>query len=237
MFLSALAAADNGTLSAERFREVLRLPANPEEVARHVLSREEFRTSPVQSLVDRVAEFFVALLNALVSWLQDHWPRFGRIEGDYDFFWTFLGIFFYAVILGLLVSALIFVFIKLIRPALQRWTSRVFPDAGILPEQDEPGEPSRQEVLDLARQGNFRAALIRLFRSILIQLDSRGQLILHRSRTTREILNAFPSQEPVRETLADMITVFNAVRYGAAPCGRAEFERFAALADRVVGSR
>jgi hypothetical protein len=235
MFLSAVVAGGKGDLSAERFRELLRLSADPEEVVRQVLSRDEFRESPVQSLADRLLEFLSWLWNGILSWLHDHWPRLGPIEGNYEFFWTFLGILFYVVILGLLGSVLVLLVIRVILPALRKWSSGGSLAAAVLLDQEENAEPSREEVTQLASQGKFSAALVRLFRLILVQLDSRGQVVLHRSRTTREILDAISPRDPVRATLAEMVTVFNAVRYGAAPCGRAEFDRFMILADRVTG--
>ncbi len=86
--------------SPDRFREMLGLPVDPESVLRDVLSRDEFRESPVQSLVDRLNEVIVSGIQHILSWIAKHWPHFGAISGNYDFLWTILGSLFYAVILG-----------------------------------------------------------------------------------------------------------------------------------------
>jgi hypothetical protein len=42
-------------------------------------------------------------------------------------------------------------------------------------------------------------------------------------------------EEPVRETLEQMVSLFNGICYGNDQCGKPEFDKFLALAERATG--
>jgi hypothetical protein len=220
--------------SPDRFREMLGLPTDPESVLRDVLSRDEFRESPVQSLVDRINEFILSGIQRILSWIADHWPQFGLFRGDYELLWTVLGSLFYGLILGLMVAAVLLLFHRVILPRLRRQRARVTETA---PESEDRAlsmVPSRDDALNLARHGKYRDGLIQLFRFVLMALHERGLLKLHPSRTNREILGEVSDTQPIKGPLTEMTVHFNAVRYGGMPCGKADFDHFLGLAEEIT---
>jgi len=220
--------------SPDRFKEILGLPADPELLLRDVLSREEFRESPIRSLVDRINEFIVSGIQHVVSWIAEHWPQFSLPKGNYELLWTVLGSLFYGLILGLIVAAVIFLYQRVILPRLRRARTGVSAEADELQGRAPHGAPSRDVALGLAREGKYREALMELFRFVLIQLHGRGVLRLHPSRTNREILGGVSDTLPIKEPLTEMTSHFNTIRYGGMPCGKNDFDRFLRLVEEIT---
>jgi hypothetical protein len=99
----------------------------------------------------------------------------------------------------------------------------------------EDARDLRQQALRLAEQGDFRKALMFIFRLVLQQLGDAERIHWHPCWTNREILRRVRKENPVRETLEQMVSVFNGICYGNNKCGRPEFESFLALAERATG--
>ncbi len=220
--------------SPDRFREMLGLPVDPESVLRDVLSRDEFRESPVRSLIDRLNELIFSGIQHILSWIAKHWPHFGPIKGDYEFLWTILGSVFYGVILALAIATAVFLFQRVILPRLRQKRTKVSTEVDDAKDHALSKSPTRDEALKLALEGQYRDALIQLFRFVLIQLHERGVLRLHPSWTNREILLEIAETQPFKEPLSEMTAHFNAVRYGGTACNKTDFERFLGLAEEIT---
>ena len=217
--------------SVDPFVERFDLPSAPEPVLKEVLSREEFRESPVQPIIDRIREWAADLLRRAFHWIFSRIPDLPRIESDADVLWMILA----GLLIGTAALPLFFLVKFLIRLLLRKTWKK---DRGG-PESEEAGTARsgelRAEATAQAERGNYRRALILLFRFALAWLDEAGRLTVHHSRTNREILESVRSEEPLRESLGEMIPVFNRVRYGDGPCDKADYERFLTLCRRVTG--
>ncbi|MFH1115443.1 MAG: DUF4129 domain-containing protein [Pseudomonadota bacterium] len=224
IFLETLAGDDS-------FMKRYDLPADPKAALESILARDEFKDRgeswPAQ-VRRRMEEAFIEAL----KWILRRIPSIGPLEIDDDVGRMILD----AQLIGIiaLVGGLFaWLLVRLIRAGRLR--------AGVQhPSEDhDPPPPSGSaEALRSARamaeQGNYRDALIYLFRYVLTRLDEKGKLIIGPGKTNREVLNSVPVEEPLRAPLAEMIPLFNRVRYGDADCGKDEFRRFEALCRRVT---
>lgn len=220
--------------SPDRFRDMLGLPVDPESVLRDVLSRDEFRESPVRSLIDRLNELIYSGIQHILSWIARHWPHFGRVTGDYELFWTILGSLFYGLILGLVLVGVVLLVQRVILPFVRRKRTRISPEVARTARVASRDSPSREEALKMALNGQYRDALMQLFRFVLVQLHERGVVKLHPSWTNREILREIPATQPVKAPLSAMTVQFNAVRYGGMACNKTDFDRFLGLAEQIT---
>jgi hypothetical protein len=223
-------------LSPDRFRDLLGLTREPEPVLREILTRDEFQETLSQSVLEQVVDHILDLFQQALLWISEHWPKldFGSFQGRADLLWQALGLFLFSIIVALLVGVGALLVYRVLLPYAR---SRGLQAAtqGLRPAGESIGGGSlRNQALRLAREGHYDDAIIRLFRFVLVQLDRRGRLLLHPARTNREILWSLPPQEPIKEVLAEMISLFNAVRYGGFPCGKPEFDRFLGLSDRLT---
>lgn len=233
------AAVASTEVSPDRFRDLLGLSREPEPVLKEILTRDEFQESLSQPVLDEIVDRILGLIERVLSWIYAHWPKldFGSLQGQADLFWQALGVFLFFVIAVLLVGAGALLVYRVLLPYAR---SREHQAATQVSQS--VGEPAsaarlRDQALKLAREGKYGEAIVRLFRFVLVHLDRRGRLLLHPARTNREILRSIPPQEPIRDSLAEMISLFNAVRYGGFPCGKPEFDRFLGLSDRLTERR
>jgi hypothetical protein len=105
---------------------------------------------------------------------------------------------------------------------------------------DEPATPeaARAQAVAFAAEGNFRAAVRRLYLSALLTLQQREVVSSDASLTNLELLDKLRSEDPVRPLLAPVVTTFDEVWYGATEPDAGHFQRYAAQVDALAaGSR
>lgn len=69
---------------------------------------------------------------------------------------------------------------------------------------------------ELARAGEYRLAIRRVYIALLYDLEQRGKLRLHRSKTNRDYLHALSSEPAIYPPVADLTTAYERVWYGHA---------------------
>ncbi len=204
------------------FGTQFKLPNDPDEVLKEVLSREEFRETP-KTLIDRAKEWLTELLMRILRWLFGLIPSKTRVMPDMDTAWFVLG----CLVLGAAV-VLACVIVKLVvRVILDRRAQG--QEADLDPEAAEGLAFSSaiwKDALKQAEAGEYQRAVILLFRYVLIKLDELGRLPYHPGRTNGEILATLRRNDPLRKNLALLVPLFNRVRYGNARLWRTDFERF-----------
>jgi hypothetical protein len=216
----------------DAFVKQFNLPRDPESVLGEVLSRSEFREDAIGSLVDRFLARVKELILSALKWLFERFPSMEPIKTRGDVFGT-IG---RALLMGVAFTTLILLgwnLVKLIRGRRRRLD---LSDT-LLPLEDEEFQTS-QQLRSLAQReaesGNFSRALVVVFRFVVARLDEKGLLAYHPGKTNREILQSLQSAGTIRDCLAEMIPVFNRVRYGNFPCTGDDYERFLALALRAT---
>jgi len=216
----------------DTFAQHFDLPRDPESVLRNVLSRREFAEDPVSNWLRRIWDRAVQISAEIVRWIVSRIPSMGpvKIRGD------ILGTIGTALLVGAAAVILILVGWRLAAVLAKRSRRR---DAAHRPplESDDGATPAglRRRALSEADQGNYGLALSLFFRYALLRLDEDGLLAYHQGKTNRELLAALKADEVVRGRVAEMVFVFNRVRYGRAPCDRDEYERFLVLCRYAVG--
>lgn len=230
LVLLVIVGLPHAKISADSFRDKLNLCQDPEAVLANILARDEFKESLLDSLIDRIREGLSFLWRKIVAWLGDRFPELGPtgITGEW-FLWA-LGIFAAAGLLLALVLAVARL-VGFIGRRAKRTGTEHSPEGDL----SEDARDLRQQAQRLAEQGDFRKALMFLFRFVLLQLGDAERIHWHPCWTNREILRRIGKDNPVRETLEQMVAVFNGICYGNDKCGRPEFESFLALAERATG--
>jgi hypothetical protein len=225
-FSSCCAAA-----SSDAFRERFNLPEDPEPLLQRILSAREFKEQPIQTLLERLEELTKELLLRSLEWLLEKIPSAGPFRVPERSMWYVVA----ALILGgLLVFVLILAFRVLFSgsgrtPVNSRQTDLNIEDAEPLSSRDSWDPATRT-----AEQADYSEAIVYLFRFVVSWLDEQGQLAFHPSKTNRELLAGLGENAPPREALAEMIPVFDGVKYGVIQCGQTEYERFLALSRRIT---
>jgi hypothetical protein len=214
------------------FQERFDLSQDPDALLEKILAAREFQEVPGQSLFDSVLEWLEHAVSKALNWIFSRLPLFETIEGDGDALALILA--------GLLIAAVgIFLFFMAIRlfsfvRARMRGGRSDFTPAQTEIRGVSKSREARNRALEAADAGNYRSALMFLFHFALFWLAEEGRLSFHPGKTNREILESLDTGEPSRECLAEMVPLFNRVRYGKAPCGRDDYERFMALCHRVT---
>ncbi|HMK36512.1 MAG TPA: hypothetical protein VK463_15670 [Desulfomonilaceae bacterium] len=210
----------------DTFLQKLEIHGNPESVLDEILSRAEFKDSNKESWIDQIRERLVDEAKRILAWM---WRQLPDVPGaEMDVFWTVIGSFVIAAVLviGALLAVRALNVLKKKKPGSVKSQDS---DSGEIATSDY----FRSLALRRAEQGNFRDALISMFRFVLVWMDEHGKLSLHHFKTNREVLKSLKPDEPLRETLSDMIPVFDRVKYGNYPCDKHEYEKFLAMARRV----
>jgi hypothetical protein len=81
---------------------------------------------------------------------------------------------------------------------------------------------------ELARKGEYRSAIRRAYIAALVELEQRGKLRLHRSKTNRDYLNALSAEPRVFPKFSSMTGTFEHVWYGQAQADQDKFNDFVA---------
>ncbi|MEZ4457771.1 MAG: DUF4129 domain-containing protein [Gemmatimonadales bacterium] len=78
--------------------------------------------------------------------------------------------------------------------------------------------------------GRFAAAMQAEFVRLVLELDTRGRLRFHPSRTPQEYLADFPAADPQRGPFAELVRDLYRFAFGGTPCGAAELDDWTARA-------
>jgi hypothetical protein len=231
MLCFVMPAGANDAVSDEQFRNYYHLPQAPESLAREILSRDEFKQSFGERLLDQLRTRIVEALEEFFSKLFRHVRLPKGLDLDRDISWSVTVSVLLCVLGTAVVLGLWYAYKKL------GWgRGKVGVDAG-KQHEEIPGASDSQGLWDralkTAEQAEYRAALILLFRSLVSRLHEEGLLSFHRGKTNREIVDSI-GPVPFRDLLTEMVVRFNRVRYGDAACGRGDYEEFLGLCRRVA---
>ncbi len=215
---------------SDSFRDKLNLSKDPEVVLAEILARDEFKESALDSLIDRIREGLADAWRKMVKWLSKSMPEWEPtgLRGEW-FLWA----------LGILAAAALVVVLAIILAWLIESVTgrekRLEREKSVDDLLSESPSDLKPQALRMAEQGDFRKALMLLFRFVLLRLGDTERIHWHPCWTNREILRRVAKEEPVRETLEQMVSLFNGICYGSDQCGRPEFDKFLALAERATG--
>lgn len=229
MALSSIGRA--GEASREGFQQTYKVPQDPQPLVRQILSRPEFTRQVGESFIDWLRWQLQEMLRRALQWL------FERSRGmkGFRFDPASLSLAVDAMLIGAAVVVALLVVWMLVKHLFGFSFARVAPRLD-MEKRDHVIDSGRSRALALAlaNQGDYRGALIHLFRFVLLLLDETGKLTIRPGQTNREILAGIGSNAPVYALLAEMIPVFDSVRYGDSPCDRDDYEKFALLSEKVV---
>jgi Domain of unknown function (DUF4129) len=79
---------------------------------------------------------------------------------------------------------------------------------------------------ELAKQGDYRTAIRRVYIALLLDLERQGRLPLHPSKTNRDYLNALRSERNIYPTFSMMTRTFEIIWYGQRRSTEEEFKGF-----------
>ncbi|HZS09900.1 MAG TPA: DUF4129 domain-containing protein [Blastocatellia bacterium] len=148
---------------------------------------------------------------------------------------------FRVLLLAAIVAAVVFGSFRLLRQLRQR----VQEDAPaekreILGEVIEEGTTSEdlfRNAAELARHGNYRMAIRRAYVALLYELELRGKLQLHRSKTNRDYLRELSSEKYIYSPVEAMTRSFERAWYGQAETGMEDYSGFVEKYREVVSVR
>jgi hypothetical protein len=89
---------------------------------------------------------------------------------------------------------------------------------------------------ELARLGDYRAAIRRAYISVLVELEQRGKLRLHQARTNRDYLDALHNEDQIYPPFSSMTGAYERVWYGEEKATNVEFEQFIQVYRRLAES-
>lgn len=87
---------------------------------------------------------------------------------------------------------------------------------------------------ELAKQGDYRTAIRRVYIALLLDLERRGKLPLHPSKTNRDYLNALRSELLIYPSFSTMTGTFEQTWYGQRGATEEEFNGFVSRYDETV---
>jgi Domain of unknown function (DUF4129) len=88
----------------------------------------------------------------------------------------------------------------------------------------------------LAKQGDYRTAIRRVYIALLLDLERRGKLPLHPSKTNRDYLNALRSERKIYPTFSMMTGAFEVIWYGQRGATEEDFNGFVSRYQETTGS-
>lgn len=199
-----------------------------------ILARPEYRPeaekeSSIRSLMRRIRRAIVDFLSRFRSEPQQppNSPRPGGGGGVVR-----------ALMLLLLLGALLFGLATLLKRLRLRRKSK--------PKKEEVREVLGEEITgdltaadlfaraaELARQGDYRAAIRRAYISVLFELEQRGKLRLHRAKTNRDYLDALRRDSGTYPAFSTMTGAYERVWYGEEGATNVEFEQFIQVYRRL----
>ncbi len=191
-----------------------------------ILARSEYRPAAVEeSSLKRWArmarDFLAALLRRIFGAGSQRGPAAPGVGSV---------VLFRIVILLAAAAALLFGLYKLVR--LRR--GRLKPEKEtelreVLGEEiaeDLTAADLLTHATDLARRGDYRAAIRRAYIAFLVEMEQRGKLRLHKSKTNRDYLNALHTERQIFAPFSAMTGTFEHVWYGEGCADEGEFNEF-----------
>lgn len=170
-----------------------------------VLSQAKYRREPTW-LQKQMQKWWEKIGEVLGRWLEVIFGEGLKLEGLQAFFWialTLLGV----VLLLLLLVALV-----------RRYRRKALPQEGIRVQQSPRSATSplalQAKARQLARQGQFGAALRLLYQACLYHLDRRGVVAFRRSATNGEYLRQLRAHPELRRPLASLARLVEVHFYG-----------------------
>jgi hypothetical protein len=225
-----LAQVSHASRTPSDFQKQFNLPQDPDALLKEILSRKEFTDAARVSLLDRFMDYLDYLWRKALSWLLDRWPDLGPFSLGNESVWAAVGILLLTAILALIIFRIARFLSGVSKKSRAKQTE--FSDLPI--ELGDLGEMQGQAV-QLAHRGEYRQALILLFRFVLLRLDELGRIKWHPCKTNREILRSADRTTQTHDPLSEMISIFNGIYYGDKNCSSQEFYRFLNLAQSVTG--
>jgi hypothetical protein len=206
-----------------------------------ILARSEYRPEQIkdswlQSWFGKIKDFLARLLRGFLRFLQ---KLFGRPSGQpaQPGGSGLISVFRMLVLLALIV-ALVFGGRKLARQLGRRKkVERKAAPREILGEEmaeEATAADLFAEASDLARRGEYRKAIRRTYVALLCDLEQRGKLRLHRSKTNRDYLEAMRPEPQIYPKFSVITNSFEHVWYGQEVATQEEFDDFVALYRETV---
>ncbi len=229
-FAYGLAQVSHASQTPGDFQKQFNLPQDPDALLKEILSRNEFTDAARVSLLDRFIDYLDYLWRKALAWLFDRWPDLEPFSLGNQSVWAAVGILLLITILALIV----FKIARFLSGVSKK--SRVkHSEFSDLPIELGDLEEMHEQAVQLAHRGEYRQALILLFRFVLFRLDELGRIKWHPCKTNREILRSADRTTQTHDPLSEMISIFNGIYYGDKNCGSQEFSRFLNLAQSVTG--
>jgi len=104
-------------------------------------------------------------------------------------------------------------------------------------EGDVTAEDLIKQAAELARAGEFRTAIRRAYLALLYELERRGKLRLHRSKTNHDYLRALSGERHLYPSVAHLTGTFERVWYGHARATAEDYSDFIERYREAVSSR
>ena len=172
-------------------------------------------------------------LDFLLRWWQEFLRWLNGLERAQPFFyWAVLWL-LTAVLAGIVVHA-VFVMAQTLKAA---GAPSGAGDVPLSPEVRGAGW-YRREAQRLAREGHYAEAMQADFLGLVLELDQRGSLKFHPSKTPYEYSTEVRGDEPVRSAFRGLVRVLYGYAFAREPCGPDDFGRWldATRAERYAGS-
>jgi hypothetical protein len=215
----------------DSFRARFNLPRDPDAVLNEVIAWKEFRENSIRAAFERIVERIEKLVDEALRRVWRALPRLRSPDAAYDPIWIFLA----TMLVGSIVTILVLLGKRFIANIARRYGVARSGLSIVDGKQFEDSRHLLNQAAKAAENGDYATALVFLFRFSLVRLDETGQLSLHPGRTNKEILENIPRDAPIRHGLAEMVPVFDRVRYGHGSCGRDDYEHFFAMCMLVTG--
>lgn len=104
--------------------------------------------------------------------------------------------------------------------------------------EELPDDATAADLLNnaaqLARAGDFRSAIRRAYIALLCDLEQRGNVRLHRSKTNRDYLDELRPHQSLYPSFSVMTSAFEHVWYGQEPATESEYNDFLTLYQDTV---
>jgi len=232
LITSAALALPTAVFAAADFQARYRLPQDPDAALKEVLSRSEFRETPEIPLLTRLREWLDETIKRLIIWLLERSPKPRSIKAPSNEAIAAVKVILVALAVAAFIGLAVWL-VYLLRGISIRSRREAVSESEIRDAKND-ARSLWEEATRLAGKGDYALALILLFRSVLVELDERGDLVVLPERTNREILEQVRSEGHLRRTLGEMVRSFNQVRYGRGDCSRARYKDFLSLCERAT---
>ena len=217
------------TLLAGRVRAALDAPpidaGNQRALLEHILAQPDFQAdqqkeSRLQRWIARAWRAFVALLMQIFSSRSGPVARPGKAS---------LNVVRVLIGLGLVVALVTggVVLVRRLRRRVRRERKRDVREVlGEKIEEDVTTEDLLAKAAELARSGDYRAAIRRAYIALLYELEQRGKLRLARDKTNRDYMNEIRSDQVIYEPVVLLTNTFETVWYGERSATNEDYAKF-----------